>query len=126
MWDSKTCDDISPDKPLSIHVSNISKWLSFYPLGKIICPNKEPSLVPYSLGKWFHYIQTPLSKWPRVGKWIQDSPWLMNIWSISLTLVTPLRIILGGFLHARAPISLGEGFMSQKPPTCVIPTYILM
>ena len=126
MWDSKLGDNIPPDKPLSIHIPDVSKWLSFHPLGKIVRPDKEPPLVPYSSGKWPYYIQTLLSKWPRAGKWIQDSPWLMNIWGISLTLVTLPHIVLRSFLHARPPISLGEGSMGQRPPSCMTPTYPLL
>ena len=51
MWDSKPSDDIPPDKPFGIHVPDVSKWLSFYPFGKIVCPDDEPPSVPYSSGK---------------------------------------------------------------------------
>ena len=126
MWDSKLGDDIPLDKPLSIHIPDVSKWLSFYPLGKIVRPSKKLPSVPYCLGKWSYYIQTPLSKWPRAGKWIQDSPWLMNIWSIFLTLVTLPHIILRSFLHVRPPISLGKCSMGQRSPLCLTTTYPFM
>ena len=49
--DSKLGDDIPLDKPHSIRNPDVSKWLSFYPFGKIVRFDEEPPLVPYSLGK---------------------------------------------------------------------------
>ena len=126
MWDPKPSDDIPPDEPFSIHVPDVSKRLNFYPLGKIIHLDKEPPSIPNGSRKRSHYIQAPLSKWPRTGEWIQDSSWLMNIWGISLTLVILPHIILRSFLHARPPISLSEGSVGQRSSFCMNSIYPLM
>ena len=62
---SKRGDNIPPDEPLSVHVPDISKGLSFHLLGKVVHADEEPSSVSCSLRKWPHYIQALLSKRPR-------------------------------------------------------------
>ena len=74
MRNSKPGDNVSPDESLRIHVPEISEGLSFHPLGKVICVDNEPSLVPYSSGKGSYYIQAPLSEWPGARQRIQNSP----------------------------------------------------
>ena len=64
MRNSKPGDNVPPDEPLSIHIPNVGKGLSFHQLDKVIRADEEPSSVPYSSGKGSHYIQAPLSEWP--------------------------------------------------------------
>ena len=66
MRNSKLGDNVPPNEPLSIHVPNIGKELGFHPLGKVVRADEEPSSIPYGSGKGSHYIQAPLSEWPRV------------------------------------------------------------
>jgi len=67
MRNSKPSDNALSDESFGIHVPNIGKGLDFYPLGKVVRADEEPSLVPYSLRKGSHYVQAPLGEWPRAG-----------------------------------------------------------
>ena len=62
MKNSKPGDNVPLDETLSIHIFNIGEGLDFLPLDEVVCADEESSLVPYSLGKGFHYIQVPLSE----------------------------------------------------------------
>ena len=65
--DPKLKDNVFPNKSLSIHIIDICQWFSFNPLDQVIRVDQQPSLIPYRLRKKSNNIQTPLSKWPRVG-----------------------------------------------------------
>ena len=65
MRNSKPDDNVPPNESLSIHVPDVGEGLVFHPLGKVVRADEEPSLVPYGPGKGSHYIQAPLSEWPR-------------------------------------------------------------
>ena len=67
MRDSEPGDNVSPDKLLGIHVSDICQWFSLDPFSKVISADEQISLVPCCFRKWPYNIQAPLSKWPRVG-----------------------------------------------------------
>ena len=108
MRNSKPGDNVPPDKSLSIHILDVGKGLGFHSFGEVVRANEEPSSVPYSSGKGSHYIQALLGKRPGARQRIQNSPWMVDIWGIPLTLVTLFYIILRGFLHARPPVPLGE------------------
>ena len=74
MRDSEPGDNVSPDKLLGIHVSDICQRFGFDPFGEVISADKQISLVPYCFRKWPYNIQAPLGKRPRVGQWIEDPP----------------------------------------------------
>jgi len=105
---SKPGDNVLPNESLSIHISNVGEGLDFHLLGKVVWADEEPSSVSYGSGKGSHYIQAPLSKWLGARQRIHNSPWLVDIWGIPLTLVTLFYIVLRGFSHVRPPVTLGE------------------
>ena len=105
----KPNDNVSPHKPLSIHISDVCQWLSLNSFSEVISANQESPLIPCYLGKGPHNIQSPLSKRSRTRQWIEETPWLMNVWSESLTLVTFLHILLCFLLYIWPPIPLNEG-----------------
>jgi len=83
------------NEPLHIHVPNVRKAFSFYPLCEVVSSDEEPSSITSSPWKGPHYVQALLGKWPRTWEWIQDSPKLMYIQSKPLTLITLPYILLG-------------------------------
>ena len=103
---SKSSDNIFPNKSLAIHVSDIRQWFSFNPLGEVIRADQQISFIPCCLRERTYNIQAPLSKRPRAGQRIKDSSRLMNAWGKSLALVTFLHILLCLPLHIWLPISL--------------------
>ena len=92
-------------------VSNIGEGFHFDPFGEIISFGKKPYMIPSCFGEWPDNVQSPLCKRPWIGKEIEGSSWLMNIWGISLALVALFSKFLGGFLYVRPPISLSKSFM---------------
>ena len=72
--DSKPSDNIFPDKYLGIHVPDIGQWFSFNPLGKVICADQQPSLIPCCLRERSYNVQAPLSKGSGTGQRIKDTP----------------------------------------------------
>ena len=116
VWDEgmrnpKLSDNVLPHKPFGIYVPNVRQWLSFNPLGKVISANQKSSPVSYYFGEGPHNVQTPLSKRPTTRQRIKNAPWLMNVRSKSLTLITLLHVFLCFPLHIRSPISLSKGPM---------------
>ena len=73
MRDSKTSDNILPNKFLSIRISDICQNFSFNPLGKVICTNQQISFIPCRFRERTYNVQSPLSKRPRAGQWVKDS-----------------------------------------------------
>ena len=51
VWDSKSCDNVFPDKSFGIHIPDIYQWFSFNPLGEVVCVDNEYLLFPATLGK---------------------------------------------------------------------------
>lgn len=99
MRNPKSGDNVPPNEPLYIHVSNVRKGLGLHPFCEVINSNEKPFLVSSSFGKLSHYVQIPLGKQPKTKEWIQDPSGLMNIGSVPLTLITLFNVILGSFLH---------------------------
>ena len=126
MRDPKPSGNIFPNKSLGIHVLDICQWFSFNPLGEVIRANQQSSIIPYCLREMPYDIQAPLSKRPRARQRIENTPWLMNIRSKSLTLVTLLHVLLCFLLYIQPPISLSEGFVRQGSASCVASTNPLM
>ena len=62
MRNSKPSNNVPQDESLRIHVLDVSEGLDFHPFGNVVCANEEPSSVPYSPEKRFHYIQALLSE----------------------------------------------------------------
>ena len=122
MRDPKPSDNIFTNKSLGIYVPDICQWFNFNPLAEVIHANQQSSLIPCCLRERPYNIQAPLSKKPRAGQRIKDTPWLIDVWGKSLALVTLLHIFLHVLLHVRPPISLGESFMRQRPTSCVAST----
>ena len=67
MRDSEPGDNVSPDKLLGIHVSNICQWFGFDPFSEVISADEQISFVPRCFRKWPYDIQALLSKRPRAG-----------------------------------------------------------
>ena len=109
--------DISQKGPTHLKslpiIMTIPLRFSFDPLGKIICADEQILFVSQCFRERTYNIQTPLSKRPRAGKRIKNSPRLVNVWSESLTLVIFSNIFLRFFLHAWPPVSLGNGPVRQ-------------
>ena len=113
MGDSKLCDNIFPEKSFCVHVPDIRQWLNFDPLSKIVYPDQQVPLIPCYFGEKAYDVQSPLTKGPRAGQWIENSSKLMNIWHKSLALITLLYILLCFILHIWLPITLCEGPVGQ-------------
>ena len=74
MRDSGPSDNVSPNKLLGIHISDIYQWFGFNPFGEVISADKQISFIPRCFRKWPYDIQAPLSKQPRAGQWNEDPP----------------------------------------------------
>ena len=74
MRDSELGNNVSPDEPFGIHISDICYGFGFNPFSEVISVNEQIYFVPYCFGKWPYDIQAPLGKRPRVGQWIEDPP----------------------------------------------------
>ena len=111
MGNPESGNNVPPNEPLCIHISNIRKWLGFNPHFEVVSPDKKPSSVYSSSRKWSHNVQAPLDKWPRTREWIQNPSRLMNIRGVPLTLIILINVILGSFLHTWPPISLVKSSM---------------
>ena len=51
MRNTELSNDILPDKPLDIHISNISQRFSFNPFGEIVYADQQILLLPITLEK---------------------------------------------------------------------------
>ena len=74
MKDPKLSNNIFPNKSLHIHVPDICQWFNFNPLSEVIYADQQPSLIPCCLRERPYNIQAPLSKRPRVGQRIENTP----------------------------------------------------
>ena len=54
--DPEFCNNVSPDKPFSIYVSDISQWLDFHPFGEVIGADQQISLILCCLGEGTYNI----------------------------------------------------------------------
>ena len=108
MGNPESSNDILPDKPFDIHVSDISQRFNFDPLGKIICADQQILFISYCFREKTYNIQSPLSKRPRAGERIENSSRLVNFWREPLALITSLDIFLCLFLHVRPPVPLSN------------------
>ena len=54
--DPKSSNNVSPDKPFSIYVSNVSQWLSFDLFGEVIHADQQISLISCYLGEGAYNI----------------------------------------------------------------------
>ena len=117
--DPESCNNVSPDEPFSIYVSNVSQWLSFDPFGEVICANQQISLISCFLGEGAYNIQSPLGERPWAGQRVKNPSWLMDIRGKSLALITFLNILQSFLLHSQPPISLGKGSMRQGSSSCM-------
>jgi len=111
MWHAKPCDNILPNELFYILVLDYGKGFRFDSLGKIISSDKEPFAVPGCFGEWSDNIQPPLCKTPRTRKGVEGSPWLMDVWGISLALIALFGKLLGRFLHDGPPVPLSKSSM---------------
>ena len=113
-------------KFLGIHVPDICQRLSFNPLCEVIRADQQVSLISLRLGERAYNVQALLSEWPRTRQRIKDSPWLVDVWCESLTLVALPHIFLYFFLHVWPPIVLSDGSMRQRSAPSVASTNPLM
>ena len=97
-----------PNEPIRIYVLYIGNRLGLHPLCEVINTDVEPSSITRSFLEMPHYVQALMGKWPRTSEWIQNPSQLMDIWSVSLTLIALLNILLGNFLYTWPPIPLYE------------------
>ena len=59
MGDSKSCDNIFPNKSFGIHVFDICQWFSFNPFGEIVYADQQIPLISCHLREIAHNIQPP-------------------------------------------------------------------
>ena len=114
MRNPKPSDNVLPHKPFSVHIPNVCWWLSFNPLGEVINAHQKSSHVSRCFREGSHNVQAPLSKMLGTRRRIKNTPWLMNVVSKSLTLVTLLHIFLNFPLHIGPPISLRKDLVRQE------------
>ena len=62
---SKSCNNVLPDKPLHIYVPDVRQGLSFNPFGEVVCADQQILLVSYGFRKKADNVQPPLRKRPR-------------------------------------------------------------
>ena len=74
MRDFKPCDNVFPNEFFLHPHPEVCQWLSFNPLGKVIHAYQQILLIPYCFGEKAHDVQSPLSKGPRAGQWVKNSP----------------------------------------------------
>ena len=43
--DPESCNDVSPDEPFSIYVSDVGQWLGFDPFGEVIRADQQIPLI---------------------------------------------------------------------------------
>ena len=111
MRNTESSNDILPDKPLNIHISDISQRFSFDLFGEIVCVNKQILFTSYRFRERTYNIQAPLGKRPKAGKRIKNSSRLMNVWCKSLTLITFFNIFLCFLQYAKPLVSLSNGLV---------------
>ena len=114
IWDksagnSKSCNNVPSYKLLHIYISDVRQGLSFDPFIEVFCADQQVLLVSYGFRKRADNVQPPLGKRPRAIKRVKNSSRLMDIWSISLTLIAFPNVLLRFFLHIWPPISLCDG-----------------
>ena len=76
---SKARNDVFPNEFLGIHVPDVGQRFSLYPFDEIIGANYYVSLIPCCFRERTDNIKTPLSKRPRAGEGVKDSPRLVDI-----------------------------------------------
>ena len=79
MRNTESSNDILPDKPLDIHISDISQWFSFDPFREIVYANQQILFTSYYFREMTYNIQAPLGERPRAKKKIKNSSKLMNV-----------------------------------------------
>ena len=126
MRDSKSSNDVLLDEFLCIHVPDVGQGFGFDPFGEIVCADQQVSFISYCFRERAYNIQAPLSERPRTEEGIKDPSQLVDIRSKPLALITLLGIFLGLLLHTRPPISLSNGFVCQRSPSCVTPANSFM
>ena len=126
MRDFKPCDNVFPNEFFLHPHPEVCQWLSFNPLGEVICAYQKILLIPCCFGEKAHDVQSPLSKGPKAGQWVENSPRLMDIWRKSLALIALLCILLCFFLHIWPPVALCECPVGQgsTPGVATINSFI--
>ena len=114
IWDQsagnpKSCNNVSPNKLLHVYVFDVRQGLSFNPLSEVVCADQQVLLVSYGFRKRVDNVWPPLGKRPRARERVKNSSWLVDIWSISLTLIALPNVLLRFILHIWPPISLCDG-----------------
>ena len=71
MRDLKSCNNVSLDEFLSIHISDVGQWLSFDPFGEVIFADQQRSLISYCLGEGAYNIQALLGERPWTGQRVE-------------------------------------------------------
>ena len=122
MRNPKTSDNVLPHKPFGIYVLDVRQWLNFNPLGKVINADQKPSPVFCFFGEGPYNVQASLSKRPETRQRTNNAPWLMNVGSKYLTLVTLLHVFLCFSLHIGPPISLSKSLVRQGSTSCMAST----
>ena len=109
--DPEPCDNVFPNEFLSIHVPDIFQGLNFNPFSEVICANQQISFIPHCLRERANNVQAPLSKWPRAGQGVKDPSRLVDVWCISLALITLFYIFFFFFLYVCPPVALSDGLV---------------
>ena len=126
MRNPKPSDNVLPHKPLGIHIPNVCQWLNFNPLREVINADQMPSHIFRCLREGSYNVQAPLIKRLGTRQRIKNAPWLMNVGSESLILVTLFHVFLHFSLHIRPPKSLRKGTMRQGSASCMASTNFLV
>ena len=113
------CNDVSPDEPFRICISDVSQWLRFDPFDEVIYADQQIPLISRYLGKGSYNIQAPLGEWPWAGQRVEDPAELMDAQGKPLALVTFPNILQSFLLHPRPPVTLGKGSVRQGSSPCV-------
>jgi hypothetical protein len=92
---------------------NLSHWLYFRPLCKLVDCHEQEFKAPDTSGEWAQDVEPPDQKWSGERYRLESLSWLMNILGVELAGFTSgdkLCCVLEG----RGPIeTLSEGFVSQ-------------
>ena len=123
---TKTGNDVLPQKPFGISIRDVYQWFRLYPFSKKIHGHNEPLAVPWSSGERSYYIKPPLEEWPWACNWFKTGRRLMDCWSEPLTFITFLYVLGCILLHVRPPVALPYGMVWQRSSPCMASAYPFM
>ena len=72
--DPESRNDVSPNKPLHILISNVGKRLSFYIFGEVVSRDEKVPPISYSIGERTNDIQSHCAKGHGLGRGLSTLP----------------------------------------------------